>query len=98
MQFNSVTSDFIWGTFHWERNLVLCVLELQLPRESQANVPLIYSSSTLTEPIDISKKRILFIVSPYNYVYLILNDWNQKETEQKYRKLVPRVIFNDLQK
>lgn len=74
------------------------MLKLKLLRESQANVLLIYSSSTLTEPIGISKRSIVFIVSPYDYVYLILNDWNQKETEQKYRKLVPWVIFNDLQK
>lgn len=70
---------------------------VKLPREVR-HVPLIYSSSALTEPINTSKRRILFIVWPYSYVYLILNDWNQKETEQKYRKLVPWVIFNDLQK
>lgn len=70
---------------------------VKLPGEVR-HVPLIYSSSALTEPIDTSKRRVWFIVWPYSYVYLILNDWNQKETEQKYRKLVPWVIFNDLQK
>lgn len=66
--------------------------------KSQANIPLIYPCSALTEPIGISKRRMLFIVSPYNYVYVVLNDWNQKKAGQKNGKLVSQVISNDLQK